>query len=405
MNPIMIMEDLHTGGNFVEQLLLSKKHRQVLHNAYCPTVEKTIAICEGILDQLDKEQIRYLEVPFDQFDEVYAHFMESEVIKKGAFTYLQIRHIAQAGNIHHLQMDEQGMITFNEETIGMSTAISFAQSKWNGAIREDAVENAVITGLSVVGESFAEEVIEEQIQLVNIVEHIQLDEGIVGAIRQNGTKVAVKKMAGSATKKAMYSSIAAKKAITLLNANVVTGAIVTGVMSSVDVVRAIKGEMSPAQLFKNISKTAASVAGSIIGLIIGGGIGFTIPHVSTAVISLIGGIIGLILGSVVTKKVVKKVLDLIIKDDAVKMLEIFNAELAKLTEHYLLNEQELHQVLHDFNEIYNMPEELRNMYASDDQEAFAKNMIEKELDRIVRLRMYLQVPTNHELYEVIKRIA
>ena len=389
----------------MEQLPLSKKHRHVLHNVYCPTIEKTIEVCKNQLSKFVEGEINYLEVAFDQFDDVYKYFNESEYIKKGAFTYLQVRHIAEAGNIHHLHMDEQGSISFLEEAISMSTAISFAQSKWNGAAREDAVENAVLTGLSVIGQSFAEEVIEEQIYLVNLVDHINLDEGVVSAIRKNGAKAVIKKMAGSATKKAMYSSVVAKKAITLLNANVVTGAIVTGVMSSIDIVRTIKGQMSPAQLFKNVSKTAASVAGSIIGLIIGGGIGFTIPNVSTAVISLIGGIIGLILGSIVTTKIVKRILDLVIKDDAVKMLEIFNDQLAKLSEQYLLNEQELQQVLHDFNEIYNMPEEMRAMYAASDRAVFAKEMIEKELNRIVRMRMYLQVPTTQELYETIKRFA
>ncbi len=389
----------------MEQLLLSKKQRQLLHNVYCPTVEQTIAICEVELEQLEKGQINYLEVPFDQFEQVIAHFKNTDYIKQGAFTYQQVRHIAEAGNIHHLTMNEQGMIYFSEETIGMSTALSFAQSKWNGAERKDAVENAVLTGLSIIGESFAEEIIEQQIQFATISEQIELDEGMVGAIKKKGAKAVVKKMAGSVTKKAAYSSIAAKKAITLLNANVVTGAIVTGVMSSVDIVRTIKGQMSPAQLFKNVSKTAASVAGSIVGLVVGGGIGFTIPNVSTAVISLIGGIIGLILGSIVATKVVKKLLDFVIKDDAVKMVEIFNEQLVDLSEQYLLNERELQQVLHDFNEIYNMPQELRKMFATDDRAAFARSMIEKELDRIVRQRMYLQIPTNQELYEMIKRFA
>ena len=401
----MIMKNLKNGGSLVEQILLSKKQRQVLHNVYCPTVEQTIAICEVELKQLDEGQINYLEVPFEQFEQISAHFNNNDYIKQGAFTYQQVRHIAEAGNVHHLTMDTQGMIYLFEETIGMSTAISFAQSKWNGAEREVAVENAVFTGLTVVGELFAEEVIEQHIQLVNLIDHIELDAGIFGAIKKNGAKAVVKKMAGSATKKAMYSSIAAKKAITLLNANVVTGAIVTGIMSSVDIVRMIKGQMSPAQLFKNVSKTAANVVGSIAGLIIGGGIGFTIPNVSTAVISLIGGIIGLILGSVVTTKLMQKVLDFVIKDDVVKMLEIFNEELVNLAQQYLLNEDELQQVLHDFNEIYNMPQEFRKMYASDNREAFARGMIEKEMDRIVRQRMFLQVPTNQELYEMIERLA
>lgn len=98
-------------------------------------------------------------------------------------------------------------------------------------------------------------------------------------------------------------------------------------------------------------------------------------------------------------------LDLFIKDDAVKMLEIFNEELVNLVEQYLLNEKELQLVLSDFNEMYNMQEEFRKMYATEDRVAYARAMIEKELNRIVRLRMYLQVPTNEELYDAIKRLV
>lgn len=389
----------------MDQIWLSNNRRQIVHNVYCPNINDAIAICELELKQLDQEQSNYLEVPFEQYHEIHAHFNNSDIIKQGAFTYEQVRHILDAGNIHNLVIDERGCIDFKKEIIGMSTAISFAQSKWNGAERSTAVENAVLTGLTVIGEPFAEEIIEKQIDNLNIVDHIELDEGIASAVKKNGAKAVVKRMASTATKKAMYSSVIAKKAITLLNANVVTGAIVTGVMSSVDIIRAIKNQMSPAQLFKNISKTAASVAGSIIGLIVGGGIGLSIPNVSTTVISLIGGIIGLIIGSILTTTLVKKVLDLFIKDDAVKMLEIFNEELINLVEQYLLNEKELQLVLSDFNEMYNMQEEFRKMYATEDRVAYARTMIEKELNRIVRLRMYLQVPTNEELYEAIKRLV
>lgn len=292
----------------MDQIWLSNNRRQIVHNVYCPNVNDAIAICEIELKQLDQEQSNYLEVPFEQYHEIHAYFNNSDIIKQGAFTYEQVRHILDAGNIHNLVIDERGCIDFKKEVIGMSTAISFAQSKWNGAERGTAVENAVLTGLTVIGEPFAEEIIEKQIDNLNIVDHIELDEGIASAVKKNGAKAVVKRMASTATKKAMYSSVIAKKAITLLNANVVTGAIVTGVMSSVDIVRTIKKQMSPAQLFKNISKTAASVAGSIIGLIVGGGIGLSIPNVSTTVISLIGGIIGLIVGSILTTTLVKKCL-------------------------------------------------------------------------------------------------
>ena len=386
----------------MDQTLQYLQEGQLIHNIYCPTVEETIAVCEKELAILQNLKKFYFEVPLEQFDEVSRHFHGMESIKQGAFTYIQARHIADSGNIRHLMVDGGGRVFFKEETIGMSTALAFAQSKWNGAPKEESIENAVITGLTVIGETFVEKVISIHEQEMGAAEKLRVDGGVADVVKENGAKAVVKRVAEKATKKVMYSSVAAKKTITLLNANVVTGALVTGVMSSIDIVRTIKGEMSPAQLFKNVSKTAASVAGSMIGLVVGGGIGLNIPNVSTAVISLIGGIIGLIIGSVLATKVVKKVLDFFIKDDTVKMLEIFNEELAAAAEAYLLSEQELRQALDDFHKIYDMQDELRSMHAAEDRAGFARILIDKELSRIVKARMYLQVPTNEELYQVIE---
>lgn len=388
----------------MKQTLQRLQEGQLIHNIYCPTAEETIAVCEAELAMLQDEKRFYFEVPLEQFDQVFQYFHEMAAIKQGAFTYIQARHIAETGNIRNLKIDERGRIFFEKELIGISTALAFAQSKWNGSSREEAMENAVMTGLAVIGEAFVEELISVHDIEVYEGRKLHVGDGLEDVVRTNGAKVIVKKVAAKATKKAMYSSVVAKKTITLLNANVVTGALVTGVMSSIDIVRTIKGEMSPAQLFKNVSKTAASVMGSMIGLLIGGGIGLNIPNVSTAVISLIGGIVGLIIGSMLATKIVKRVLDFFIKDDTAKMLNIFNKQLAIAAEEFLLNEQELQQALNNFSEDYDMQDELRKMHASDHREGYANSLIEHELMRIVRARMYLQVPTNEELYQVIRRM-
>ncbi|WP_413363551.1 hypothetical protein [Lysinibacillus sp. 3P01SB] len=388
----------------MEQTLQRLQEGQLIHNIYCPTAEETIAVCEAELAMLQDEKRFYFEVPLEQFDQVFQYFNEMGSIKQGAFTYIQARHIAETGNIRNLKIDERGRIFFEKELIGISTALAFAQSKWNGSSREEAMEIAVMTGLAVIGEAFVEDLISVHDIEVYEGRKLHVGDGLEDVVRTNGAKVIVKKVAAKATKKAMYSSVVAKKTITLLNANVVTGALVTGVMSSIDIVRTIKGEMSPAQLFKNVSKTAASVMGSMIGLLIGGGIGLNIPNVSTAVISLIGGIVGLIIGSMLATKIVKRVLDFFIKDDTAKMLDIFNKQLAIAAEEFLLNEQELQQALSNFSEDYDMQDELRKMHASDHREGYANSLIEHELIRIVRARMYLQVPTNEELYQVIRRM-
>ena len=356
----------------MERTLKQLRQGQLIHNIYCPTVEQTIATCESQFVMLHEQQNAYFEVPFEQFDDVYRHFHQNDAIKKGAFTYMQVCHTARTGNIHQLKISQEGRIYFADGSIGLSTAISFAQSKWNGATREEAVENAVLTGLTIIGEAFAEEVITIQIKHANVAEHIKLDDGLKEAVQKNAVKATVKEMATKVTKKA--NSIVAKKVSVLMNKNLLIGGLVTNLMSSVDIVRTIKEEMAPGKLFKNVSKTVASVASSHIG------------------------------ESLLTNKVAKKMLDFFIKEDEVEMLEIFNEELAVAAETFLLNEQELKQALNDFNVVYNLDDELRKMYMADDRAAYAKSLIENELSRIVKYRMYLQVPTNEELYKVIERI-
>ena len=86
------------------------------------------------------------------------------------------------------------------------------------------------------------------------------------------------------------------------------------------------------------------------------------------------------------------------------MLAIFNDVLLERAQSFILNEEELNEALKDFNMRYDMKAELRNMYAASDRQAFAKHLIEHELARIVKQRMYLHVPTNEEVYKVLEHI-
>ena len=354
----------------MERTVILPQQERLIHNAYCPTVEQTIATCEAQFVMLHEQQNTYFEVPFEQFDDVYHYFHQNDVIKKGAFTYRQVWHNARTGNIHQLKMSQEGCIYFADGSISVSAAISFAQSKWNGATREEALENAVLTGLNIIGEAFAEEVITLQIKHANVADHIKLDAGLKEAVQKNSTKAIVKEMAAKATENA--GSLVVNKVSLPING--VEIGLVTGMMASVDSVRTIAEEMSSGKLFKNVSKTVESVAGSRIA------------------------------GSLLTNKVTKKMLGFFMKEEEAEMLGIFNEELAGAAETFLLNEQELKQALNDFNVVYNLDDELRKMYTAADRVGYAQSLIESELSRIVKLRMYLQVPTNEEMYKVIERM-
>ena len=378
-------------------------------NGYFPTTDRTTEFVVSTIEQYSGNEQLLIEVSFDQHHEMLEHIELNEpkiytaalsCIKKGAFTYEQVKHIAEACCIHELHLEEDGRISLTSTVLSISAMISFAQSKWNGADRQTAIKNAVYTGISIFGETFAEEVIMQQFAIANNELQYNLNAGLKGTIAKNGTKAVAKEMATKLTEKAMISSAMAKK----LNANVVTGALVTGVMSTVDITRAIKVQLSPQQLFKNVTKTGASVAGGIIGMLVFAGIGFQIPSVSTAVISMIGGVLGLIFGSMIMKEITSKLVDVFIEDDALKMLEIFNDVLLEQVQSFLLNEEELIEALKDFNTRFDMKAELRNMYAAPNRSVFAKNIIERELACIVKRRMYLHVPTNEEVFKVLEHI-
>ena len=394
----------------MSQINTLTKEKVIMKNLYFSTAHDTARQVEHLLNGLTENNHQYLiEVSFDQYEQVLEQVKlpltkQTRVnsnIKKGAFTYEQVRHIAEACCLHELHLLESGEIKLDTTVLCMSSVIAFAQSKWNGAERQMAIKNAIYTGVSIFGESFAEEMITQQ--LVEIDQANMSGPSIKSAVVKNGSKVVAKKVATKVRQKAISSAIA-KKSMMLFNANVVTGALITGVLSNVDITRTIEGELSPQQLFKNTTKTAASVVGGIIGMLLFGGIGLQIPSVSTAVISLIGAIIGLILGSVLITKFVSKMLDIFMQDDAVKMLKIFNEVFVERSQQYLLNEEELQQAIEDFNARPQMKVELRGMYAADDREGCAQKMIDLELARIVKHRMYLHIPSNLKIYEVLEHV-
>ena len=400
-----------SGGKMNVENMEYIKNEHFLQNIYCSSVNETVEAC------LIDNQLLYtnqlgpikLEVALDQYDEVVSLLADRlqneelarETVKQGAFTYKQVRYIAQAGLVEGVILEESGRVQLLNESLGMSAAVAFAQSEWNGATREEAVENAVFTGLNIVGEAVVDEVLSNDMQDIELDDAFELEGGVRGAIRKNGAKVVAKKAAGKFTHKAMIGSLAAKKTILLLNANVVTGALVTGMLSTLDISRAIKGEMSKTQLFKNMTKTAANVAGSIGGMAIGAAIGALIPWGSTSTGALIGGIVGLIIGSIITSKIASKILNRFIEDDAKEMLDLFEVELEQHVYNHLLNEKELQNLLSIFKSKYKIPKLLRQMFKSTNREQFAREIIQKELVNIYRDRKRLKLPTINEIYEVL----
>lgn len=366
-----------------------RPHRHLVENIYSATSEQTAQLCVDYIEQaIGKCELFFIEVPLEQYVEVVRAVERHEIacqsiIRQGAFTYNQVRHVAEAGNIHHLHINDEGRIYFTDEDISMSTAIAFAQSKWNGAERYEAVENSVYTGLMIIGEPFAQEVVGAETSLKNEASQSQL-----------------KKLITTTKQK----TLTVKNSCLYVNNCIKTGAFISDMLTPEKIDCLVKEQLSPVQLFKTTAKTATSMLGGLIGILIGVSVGLFIPNVSTAVMTIIGGIMGLISGSRLASTISRKILTWFVPDETLRMLKIFKQQLNVSSEEFLLSKLELKQAMHDFSTLHDLRAQFQRMASSANAEELAKRLIESELTRIVRLRMYLQVPVNHEMYEVLETL-
>lgn len=365
-----------------------RPHRQLVENIYSTTSEQTAQRCVQYMElsRLSKEHTCCIEVPLDQYNEV-VDLVEDEhahLLCQGAFTYSQVRHIAEAGNIHHLQINDEGHIYFTDELISMSTAIAFAQSKWNGAERHEAIENSVYTGLTILGENFAQDVVSIQEPILDEVTRLQVKK-LATTMKQKGRTI--------------------KKNCLYVNNRKTTGAYISEMLTGEKINCLVKEQLAPVRLFKTTAKMSTSVIGGLIGIILGASIGAFIPTVSTTVITIIGGMMGLIMGGYLATTLSRKILAFFVPTELLAMLKLFKKQLMISSEEFLLSRLELNQALHDFNTLYNLRALLVQMANSTNPEQLAKELIDNELTRLVRLRMYLHVPVNQEMYEMLGTVS
>ena len=77
-----------------------------------------------------------------------------KVLKKGSFTYNQVKNIANLNKIKGLRVFEiDGSIEL-EHTLGVSGSIEYALAIWNGDSKEVALEKAIIRAIKIHGVNF-----------------------------------------------------------------------------------------------------------------------------------------------------------------------------------------------------------------------------------------------------------
>lgn len=390
-----------------------------IQTKYCKTGSKCISECfeGGKFRYLNSDSSpMQIEVPSDKYDSAVQAMenrikngqipgisdpeLAKEIVRKGAFTYEQARNIAKFGTVESLTYDAVNGIKLAGTAMGISAAISFAVSLWNGEDWDKALESSCYAGLKVGGVAWISSVITAQLGRTGI------EQGLRGTtdwiVQKMGSKAAAWLANGLRSGNAIYGAAAMSYVSKLLRGNIVTGVVTTLVISSVDFVRIFQGRCSGAQLFKNVASTVSGVAGGTGGWMAGaaGGavVGSAVPIIGSAVGGIIGGLLGAFAGGTVANAAATVILDEFIEDDAKEMLAIVEKEFGQLAFDYLLNEDEAESVIDEFKS-KDVPDFLRDMYASNNRKVFAINEFEPMIKNLAKNRKVISLPTDEQLIQ------
>lgn len=395
-----------------------------IQTKYCSTGSKCISECfeNGTFRYLNSDgSPMQIEVPSDKYDSAVQAMenrikngqvpgvtdpeLAKDIVRKGSFTYQQVRNIAKFGTIESLTYDAVNGIKLAGTAMGISAAVSFAVSLWNGEDWEKALESSCYVGLKVGGVAWVSSIITAQLGRTGI------EQSLRGAtdwvVQQMGPKAAAWIANGLRSGNAIYGAAAMNHVSKLLRGNIVTGVVTTLVISSVDFVRMFQGRCSGAQLFKNVASTASGVAGGTGGWMAGaaGGaaLGSVVPFIGTAAGGIIGGLLGAFAGGTVANVAASAILDEFIEDDAQEMLKIVQEVFGELAFDYLLTEDEAKLIIDNFK-AKDVLDFLRDMYASTDRQSFSKNEFEPAIIDIARNRKIISLPSDEEIIKTAAKV-
>ena len=220
----------------------------LIQSKYCASGSKCINECFN-----KQGQFRYyasdgstmqIEVPSDMYDEAVSAMQEKirnrqvkgvtdpakakDIVRKGHYTYQQAKNIARAGNIDSIKFDAQNGMVVGLCAGGLSAAISFGLSLWNGEDFDEAVINAGMSFIKVGGTTAVTSLCVSQLSKAGLNSAlIGTTDAIVAAIGPKASAVLVNAFRSGTN---IYGAAAMKSASKLLRGNIITAAVATAIV-------------------------------------------------------------------------------------------------------------------------------------------------------------------------------
>lgn len=377
---------------------------QLIQSKYCQNAKTTI---NAVFENNGHGNYKYLdgngnpmqvEVPSDQYAEAVELMRKriiegkvpgvtnpddaEKIVRKGNIDYKTACNIAKAGNIDSLTFDAANGAIIATYAFGISAVITFAKALWSGKDVEQAVDNALCNGIQCGGVAFVASVAAAQLTRTSANRAlIPLTNETVKLLPSNIRNLMVNAMRNGAP---IYGAAATRNLSKLMRSNIITQAVVLAVMSAGDVRNFFQGKISGKQLLKTVMTGVGGMGAAGIGALAGS----VVPGLGNTAGAIIGGFIGGLAGTSASKAV----LDQFIEDDAVQLVKIIEDRFVPLVHEYLLDEEEVHLVVDDLQQILGQGV-LLDMYAAENKEAFADDLLRKTIEKTTSFRTRIILPS------------
>ena len=392
-----------------------------IQTKYCQTAADSVAAAfhQGKYRYLNSDgSPMQLEVPSDQYEkavELMSNRIRNgqvpgvtnpadakDLVRRGQFTYQQTLNIVKFGTVESLTFDAVNGAIVSASAMGISSLIAFAQSIWRGESTALAVENALYSGIQIGGIAFINTVVTSQLM------RTALPKALVAPTKQITQIIGPKASASIANSLRdganIYGAAAMNDVSKLLRGNLITAGVMVVVLSAQDIRNAFQGRISGKQLFKNVTTTAGGIAGGTAGVLAGKYVlSLIVPgagNIAGLLVSLVGGAVGGSAGGSATRSVVGR----FIEDDAVALAKMIEDSFCQQAQDYLLTQEEVDIALEDLTRVL-QGETLLDMFASSDQKQFADDLVRKQIERLIRGRARVCIPTDEEFIRGIGILA
>ena len=411
----------NNAANGPDRLIVNRKGNTLIQTKYHHTASASVAdafdLQTGLYRYMDSNgKPMQLEVPKDQFDEAVKLMRAkiengkvpgvtnpedaSKIVRKGHLNFQQAKNIAKAGNIDSLKYDAANGIVSASCAAGISFVIDYVCCVMNGMESEDALKNAGLNGIKTGGVVFATYVISSQLAKTGMAQSFSnaLVPTAEAILKTFGDDVGKAILQGAGIQTA--GKVTAKQVSNALARELVVDGVLVIILTGADVVDLFRGRISKEEVLKNLTVTIISVAvgaaggygGALAGNLIAPGAGGVIGSVAGAILA--GGLSALGAEALIAP---------FYESDAEEMFNIISEEFTILCGEYLIDEEEGSRIAESLKGVL-VGDVLKDMYASENRNQFARELIEPLFVNETVQRSAIVVPTTEELRYHIKQM-